>query len=160
MTQRPGRRPVRRAHRREDRLGLLIFCVALIALLVIISPLDVTQKALNVDPTAPTSGSTGLRITELMADNSSAFPDENGNFSDWLELTNVSDSPINLKDRALSTGPTARALSSRISRWRLVSASLSIATTPTKTSRASPCTPSLKFPASRPASTCLTPTAT
>ncbi len=105
MTQRPGRRPVRRAHRREDRLGLLIFCVALIALLVIISPLDVTQKALNVDPTAPTSGSTGLRITELMADNSSAFPDENGNFPDWLELTNVADNPINLKNRALSNRP-------------------------------------------------------
>ncbi|HPY95450.1 MAG TPA: hypothetical protein PLR12_08475, partial [Clostridia bacterium] len=81
MSQRPGRKTVRRAQRRESRLGLLVVCAAIIALIVLVSPLELTQKALNVAADGSlTSGFPGLRITEIMADNSSAFPDENGNF--------------------------------------------------------------------------------
>ena len=47
----------------------------------------------------------GLRITEIMADNTSAFPDEYGNFRDWLEIANFADHPINVKGLALSNRP-------------------------------------------------------
>ena len=106
MSQRPGRKTVRRAQRRESRLGLLVVCAAIIALIVLVSPLELTQKALNVAADGSlTSGFPGLRITEIMADNSSAFPDENGNFPDWMELTNLSETPYNLNGLALSNRP-------------------------------------------------------
>ena len=106
MSQRPGRKTVRRAQRRESRLGLLVVCAAIIALIVLVSPLELTQKALNVAADGSlTSGFPGLRITEIMADNSSAFPDENGNFPDWMELTNLSETPYNLSGLALSNRP-------------------------------------------------------
>ena len=105
MTQRPRSRPPRSARRRESRMGLLVLCLGLIALLLVISPLETTQKAMNVNPTGGSPDGSGLRITELMADNASALPDEHGNFSDWLEITNISDQPISLKDRSLSNRP-------------------------------------------------------
>ena len=39
----------------------------------------------------------GLVINEVMAANSSAVPDENGNFSDWLELYNGTGHDLNLE---------------------------------------------------------------
>ena len=38
----------------------------------------------------------GLRINEYMTRNRSVLYDENGDYSDWIELYNFSDSPINL----------------------------------------------------------------
>jgi len=106
MSKGPGRKTTRRAQRKESRLGLLVVCVALIALLVLISPLETTQRALNVAPDGSiTSRYEGLRITEIMADNSAALPDENGNFPDWLELTNMADQPYNLQGLSLSNRP-------------------------------------------------------
>lgn len=107
MTQRSGRPTQRRSMRRESRLGLLLFCVLLIALLVIIAPKEITQRALNVttDANAAAGLGSGLRITELMADNASAFPDENGNFPDWMELANLTQEPISLNGLTLSNRP-------------------------------------------------------
>ncbi len=43
-----------------------------------------------------------VAITEVMALNKSTIIDENGNFSDWIEIHNSSDTPINLKKYSLS----------------------------------------------------------
>jgi hypothetical protein len=96
----------RRAKRREPRMGLLLFCLLVILLLVLISPMETTDKALNITPDgSKVSVNEGLRITEIMPDNTSAFPDENGNFPDWLELTNTSDHVISLDGVSLSNRP-------------------------------------------------------
>lgn len=70
------------------------------------------------DPTpAPTSPYAGLiRITELMEKNKAVLPDEDGDFSDWIELANLSDETVDLSawricdrpDRAGWTFPALR----------------------------------------------------
>ena len=44
----------------------------------------------------------GLRISEIMASNGVAVPDENGEFGDWIEIWNSSDHDINMKGVGLS----------------------------------------------------------
>ncbi len=44
----------------------------------------------------------GLVISEVMASNQTAMPDENGVFSDWVEIWNSSDRAINLENVGLS----------------------------------------------------------
>ena len=44
----------------------------------------------------------GLLISEVMSANGSALPDENGNFSDWVEIWNSTDTAMNLKGISLS----------------------------------------------------------
>jgi hypothetical protein len=106
MSQRSSRTPVRRSRRRESSIALLIFCIAVIGIILLVSPREVTQRALNVSPDGSLqSVAAGLRITEIMADNASAFPDEYGNFPDWLEIANLSDYPINTKGLTLSNRP-------------------------------------------------------
>lgn len=101
-----NRSRARKTKNKEPRLGLLIFCLALIALLVIISPWERTEKALNVSADGTVQSiHQGLVLSELMADNVSAYPDENGNFTDWLELVNQSDHDINLNGLTLSNRP-------------------------------------------------------
>lgn len=106
MSNLNNRQPKRRARRGETRLGLLAVCLGVIALFLIISPLEITQKALNIASSgADNQEAVGLRITEIMADNASAFPDENGNFPDWVEIANVSNEPISLDGLTLSDRP-------------------------------------------------------
>lgn len=45
---------------------------------------------------------TGLVINEFMASNDGTIADSNGDYNDWIELYNASNSPINLGDYALS----------------------------------------------------------
>ena len=106
MSRRPPRQSTRQARRKEHRLGLLIFCVAVIILLLVVSPREITQKALNVSADGTKANvHEGIRISEIMADNVSALPDENGTFSDWLELVNLSDRDIPLDGLTLSNRP-------------------------------------------------------
>jgi len=106
MPKTSSRPPVRSARRREPRLGLLVFCLALIALVLLVSPTERTRKALNVSADGTVTGAyEGLRISEIMSDNVSAYPDENGNFPDWVELVNASDHPIPLEGLTLSNRP-------------------------------------------------------
>ena len=48
-------------------------------------------------PTPPSALLGRLLITELMEKNRTVLPDEDGDFSDWIELTNVSDEAIELE---------------------------------------------------------------
>ncbi|MEW6236978.1 MAG: lamin tail domain-containing protein [Candidatus Omnitrophota bacterium] len=60
-----------------------------------------------------------LQITEFMADNQSTLTDEDGEYSDWIEIFNASDSPIDLKGWHLSDNPQ------NLSLWTFPSAILS-----------------------------------
>lgn len=45
---------------------------------------------------------TGIRVTELMSSNKSAYPDDQGLFSDWIEVSNLGESPESLLGFGLS----------------------------------------------------------
>src|SRR4051812_4412467 len=49
--------------------------------------------------------SEGARITEFMANNQTTLADEDGDFRDWLEIHNGSDSPVNLGGWHLTDNP-------------------------------------------------------
>lgn len=53
----------------------------------------------SAEPAAPAPSrlSGTLFINELMASNKSTFPDEHGDYADWVELCNVGDSSLNLR---------------------------------------------------------------
>ncbi len=106
MQQRTPRSNPRRSRRRETRLGLLIFCLAVVGILLIVSPTAPIDRARNIGPDGKLiSAFEGLRISEIMSDNSTAFPDENGNFPDWFEIVNTSAQPMNLDGVTASNRP-------------------------------------------------------
>ena len=75
-------------------------------LLLTTSPWQPIQRALNTTSDGPyVSRHQGLYITEIMSDNASALPDENGNFPDWVELWNSTAADMNLAGLTLSNRP-------------------------------------------------------
>ncbi|MGI6687515.1 MAG: lamin tail domain-containing protein [Christensenellales bacterium] len=107
MRPRPSRQPSRRVRRKEKRFGLLVFCLTVIAILLIVSPNKPINRAQNISLVDGKMVSTheGLKISEIMSDNASALPDENGNFPDWFEIVNQSDKTLNLEGIAASNRP-------------------------------------------------------
>lgn len=105
---REERRP--RAARRGTPLRnglLLLLLAAALALLVTALPKEpVRQAAVLVDGEAASSvaalDAPTLRITEVMASNHAAYPDETGAYPDWLEVTNTGSAPINMEGIGLS----------------------------------------------------------
>ena len=82
---------------------LLIFCALVLALFIIFGPDEPLQRAHNILPDGTiVSNHQGLLISEVMSANGSALPDENGNFSDWVEIWNSTDTAMNLKGISLS----------------------------------------------------------
>jgi len=61
-----------------------------------------TVSAAEINTSSP------IRINEIMASNSSILADEDGEYSDWIELYNSSDSPVNLAGWSLSDNPENR----------------------------------------------------
>lgn len=102
----PTPRNPRRTHKPGSSLGLLIVLALLVVALIIIGPKEPIRRALNVaaDGT-PIEGYDGLVISEVMASNASALPDENGRFGDWVELYNSSVNDMNLAGVTLSNRP-------------------------------------------------------
>lgn len=89
--------------RKDSRLLILIVFVVLIALIVYFGPKTAIEKALNINnDKAAVNEHSGILISEVMSANQSAFPDENGNFSDWVEIWNAGDAAKNLKGLTLS----------------------------------------------------------
>ena len=88
--------------KQDKRMPLLLLLLAVLVLIVVISPKEKVNKALNVSSTGALSAHAGLRISEVMTDNTSAYPDELGKFGDWVELENTLDTPMNLKGVGLS----------------------------------------------------------
>lgn len=106
---------------------IIIIFVAILALLVILLPKEPTRPSATLLAPQVTGGSGGiggassmdgddiigestvassevpaLRISEIMASNKSAYPDETGNYSDWIEIENYSDQPISMEGIGLS----------------------------------------------------------
>lgn len=105
MRSNPRKTP-RRGRRQARNLSLLVLFVIALAVLIIISPNEPTKSALNVNAQGQVvSVYEGLVISEAMSANASAYPDEGGNFVDWLELANQGDTDIDLLDITLSNRP-------------------------------------------------------
>lgn len=107
----PPARRKRRVYRREKpRRGtvpLMIALGVLLLLLIVFVPTGSQAPAANisgteVDPERASNGDVNLRISEVMASNRTAYPDETGAFPDWIELTNAGDHPISLGGYGLS----------------------------------------------------------
>lgn len=60
------------------------------------------KAALETGGDAPETNLRGLRINEAMPVNRTTLADEDGDYSDWIELYNASDAPINLEGYMLS----------------------------------------------------------
>lgn len=104
---RKKRRIIRREKPQRGTVPLLIALSAMIVLLILFAPQATVSPAANltgtdIDVEQAANGNTALRITEVMSSNRSAFPDNEGAFPDWIELTNTGDTPIDLNGYGLS----------------------------------------------------------
>ena len=114
-TPQPVEKPAavkRRQQRRKigNALAMLILLAAAV-LLVVVSPKEPVKHAYYTIGTednqvtatgASAGGYTGLVISEVMASNQTAIPDENGEYPDWIEIWNSSANDINLENVGLS----------------------------------------------------------
>lgn len=102
----------RRKKRRRigNAMAMLVFTAA-VAFLVAVCPKEPVRHAyytigtednLVTELGASAGGYTGLVISEVMASNKSAVPDENGKYPDWVEIWNSSDHEIDLYNVGLS----------------------------------------------------------
>ncbi len=86
--------------------------VAFLTVMVLVCPKEPVSQAWYtvgtednvVDQTKGTTGNeyAGLVISEMMPSNRAAVPDENGEYTDWVEIWNSSDHDINLREVGLS----------------------------------------------------------
>ena len=98
-----SRREYRRTVRKQDyRFPLLMLLVAGLIVFFILLPKTVTPQTVATAASGHLSAQAGLVLSEVMTDNTSAYPDEAGKFSDWLEIQNATDTPISLKGVGLS----------------------------------------------------------
>ena len=94
----------------KNVIGALIAVLAALLLIVLVSPKEPLSRAHytgvnaadNVTAGSSTGAYAGLVISEAMASNGTSVPDDNGEYSDWVEIWNSSDAPINLKNVGLS----------------------------------------------------------
>ncbi len=108
--QAQSQRPRQRKFKKRSVTPTLILFAALLALLVVIFPKEPTQRAVatvGTDDGKVVSATvsevySGLVISEIMAANRSAVPDDKGEFSDYVELWNSSDKAIDLHNVGLS----------------------------------------------------------
>ncbi len=112
-----GRRAASRAtklRRRRQRMNFILLAIAIaaVALLVIVTPKEPIRRAIYSSGTESgvaedahdgTLGSyAGLIISEVMPSNRTAVTDENGNYSDWIEIWNSTKNDMNLEGLGLS----------------------------------------------------------
>ena len=60
----------------------------------------------------PTSANTNITISEFMAQNTTTLADEDGAFSDWIEIHNAGTCPLNLNSWSLTDNPNV------LTKWR------------------------------------------
>jgi len=101
-------KPAKKGTPIRNSLLILIFG-AIVAASVFLLPQDPMQYAATVlVPGGENMGVHGqpmalsLRISEVMSSNKRAYPDEAGNYSDWLEVHNTGSVPVNLSGIGLS----------------------------------------------------------
>lgn len=96
---------VQRTKRSPAAKGVTLLLVLFAAFLFVISVLAPAQPTASNVTQVDADGAVippALHITEVMSSNHAAYPDENGKFSDWVELTNEGDTPITLEGFGLS----------------------------------------------------------
>lgn len=91
----------RRSVQHDFRAPVLVVFIAFILFMIVVSPLMPIEQARNAEGEG-NGAYTGLVISEVMMDNNSALPDDNGSFVDWVEIANMSDAPISLEGITLS----------------------------------------------------------
>ena len=91
----------RRRARNDMRAAVLVLSVAFLLFMIVVSPLEPVGQAYNANGSGA-GAYKGLVISEVMSANSSALPDDNGSFGDWIELMNTSDEAINPENVSLS----------------------------------------------------------
>lgn len=93
-----------------NRLLLLVLAAVILAVMVKVAlweqnTLRIAEEAARTPevtetpeptPTPPSVLLGKIRITEIMEKNRATVPDEDGDFSDWIELTNLSDATVQL----------------------------------------------------------------
>lgn len=82
--------PKKRKTRAASVLPLMLLFVALLIVMWMIFPKEAGHQA-------GTTKYTGLVISEVMSSNSTAVPDENGNFPDWLEVYNGTGAALDME---------------------------------------------------------------
>ena len=83
---------------RKFLLGLLVILLSAGLVTALILGSEERRHTVSVPGEAPG----GLIINELMSKNRSCLRDEDGDFSDWIELKNISSAPIDLEGWAVS----------------------------------------------------------
>lgn len=105
----------RRKKRRRigNAMAMIVFSAA-VAFMVAVCPKEPVRHAyytigtednLVTELGASAGGYSGLVISEAMASNQSAVPDEKGKYPDWVEIWNSSENEINLYNVGLSDDP-------------------------------------------------------
>ena len=89
-------------NKKDNRLLLIAVMGVILAALVLLMPKEPVVKAYNAVKDGSSSAA-GLYLSEIMTDNASALPDENGAFADWLEVWNSTDHAISMKNIGIST---------------------------------------------------------
>ncbi len=111
VAEKPAAVKRRQRRRKIGNMFALLALLAMAVLIVLISPKEPVRHAYYTISTEDgqvhsqgysTGEYAGLVISEVMASNQTAMPDENGQFSDWVEIWNSSDHPINLENVGLS----------------------------------------------------------
>ena len=82
----------------KNKKAILVFVSALIVFALLYS----FAYAINGDFNKNTVPAGGIRINEIMTSNKSIYPDDEGNFYDWVELYNDTGSDVSLKNYGLS----------------------------------------------------------
>ena len=86
----------------DARIRLL--CILCAVFLVLTTVLWIFIQSRTETTSAIRFHTSPLQISEYMSSNSTAYPDENGEFYDWVELYNSSSLPLSLTNYALSDG--------------------------------------------------------
>ena len=82
--------PKKRKTQAQKVLPLLLLFSALLIVIYLVSPKEAGRRVGE-------SRFDGLVISEVMAANNSAVPDENGEFSDWVELYNGTGADLDME---------------------------------------------------------------
>ena len=111
QAEKPATVKRRQKIRKIGNIMAMLLMLAAAVLLIIICPKEPVRHAYYTIGTednqvtvmgASAGGYEGLVISEVMASNRTALPDESGEFPDWIEIWNSSEKDINLENVGLS----------------------------------------------------------
>lgn len=111
QVEKPAAVKRRQKRRRIGNAFAMLVLMALVVLLIVICPKDPVRHAyytIGTDDNQVVTGNhssgiyDGLVISEIMASNTAAVPNENGEYADWVEIWNSSANDIQMESVGLS----------------------------------------------------------